>query len=142
MSNITEITDELKKGLDKLVEESKSSMKDVQRVAAAQAWKILQLAIAVSVQIIENIATNLSGPDKKAIALTALSEFYDKVFVVVNVPIIPSIMEPILHKYVKIFLMTLVSAGIDAMVTTFREVGVFKTKTLAVSKTKKQRKKI
>ena len=142
MSNITQITDELKKGLDKLVEESKSSMKDVQRVAAAQAWKILQLAIAVSVQIIENIATNLSGPDKKAIALTALSEFYDKVFVVVNVPIIPSVMEPILHKYVKVFLMTLVSAGIDAMVTTFREVGVFKTKTLAVSKTKKQRKKI
>lgn len=141
MSNIAEITDQLKKGLDKLVEESKSSMKDVQRVAAAQAWKILQLAIAISIQIIENIATNLSGPEKKAIALTALSEFYDKVFLIVDVPMIPNIIEPMVHKYVKAFLMTLVGASIDAMVTTFREIGVFKTKTLSTQKPKRQRKK-
>lgn len=141
MSNIAEITDQLKNGLDKLVEESKSSMKDVQRVAAAQAWKILQLAVAISIQIIENIATNLSGPEKKAIALTALSEFYDKVFSIVDVPMIPNVIEPMVHKYVKAFLMTLVAASIDAMVTTFREIGVFKTKTLFTQKPKRQRKK-
>lgn len=137
----TEITLKLKESLDKLMEESKNSIKDVQRIATAQAWKILQLAVALSIQIIENIATDLSGPDKKALALNAISSFYDKVFVVVDVPFVPSLVEPMVHKYVKAFLMTLVSASIDAMVTTFREIGVFKTKTLSTPKTKRQRKK-
>jgi len=140
-SNIDNIKNIVSDQLDQLAIETKNSIQVLKSVAVNQAWKILQLTIAISIQIIENIATNLSGPEKKAIALIALSEFYDKVFLIVDVPMIPNIIEPMVHKYVKAFLMTLVGASIDAMVTTFREIGVFKTKTLSTQKPKRQRKK-
>jgi hypothetical protein len=54
-----------------------------------------------------------------------LSNFYDKVFLVVDIPVVPNLLEPTIHKYVKTFLMILVSATIDAMVTTFRNTGIF-----------------
>jgi hypothetical protein len=136
------IIDNLKIELAKFVSESKESLKIVENIAAVQAWKILQLAIAISVQFIENIATDLSGPDKKKIAMQALSEFYDKVFTVVKVPFLPSLIEPLMHKYVKAFLMALVGASIDAMVTTFRQVGIFKDKNIVTSSTTTQKKTI
>lgn len=85
----------------------------------------MQLAVASIVQIIENIGTDLSSPDKKTLAMNLLSGFYDKVFLVVDIPVVPNVLEPIIHKYVKAFLMILVSASIDAMVTTFRNTGIF-----------------
>lgn len=133
------IIDNLRVELNRFISESKESLKIVENVAAAHAWKILQLAVAISIQFIENIATDLSGPDKKRIAMQALSEFYDKVFTVVKIPFLPSFAEPLLHKYVKAFFMALVGASIDAMVTTFKQVGVFKDKninTLSVTKKK------
>ena len=42
----------------------------------------------------------------------------------------PNILEPIIHKSVKAFLMVLISATIDALVTTFRETGIFLKKKL------------
>jgi hypothetical protein len=57
--------------------------------------------------------------------MNLLSDFYDKVFLVVDIPVVPNLLEPIIHKYIKAFLMILVSATIDAMVTTFRNTGVF-----------------
>jgi len=54
-----------------------------------------------------------------------LNKFYDSVFVVVDIPVVPNFLEPIIHKYVKAFLMVLVGATIDALVTTFRNTGVF-----------------
>lgn len=110
---------------EKLINNTKESLGVVKNVALAQAWKILQLAIASVVQIIEEIATNLAGPDKKVIAMEALSKFYDSVFVVIDIPFVPNLFEPIIHKYVKSILMIMVSATIDAMVTTFRNTGVF-----------------
>jgi hypothetical protein len=124
------IADSLQIELNKFITESKESLTIVKNVAAAHAWKILQLAIAISIQFLENIATDLSGPDKKKIAMQALSEFYDKVFIVVNIPFLPSLIEPVLHKYVKAFFMVLVGASIDAMVTTFKQIGVFKDKNI------------
>lgn len=111
--------------VEKLIVQAKSSLNEVKIVAIAQAWKILQLAVASVIQVIENTATDLAGKDKKIIAMELLSKFYDSVFVVVDIPFVPNVLEPIIHKYVKSFLMLLVSSTIDAMVTTFRNTGVF-----------------
>lgn len=123
--NLVEI---LKPELENLVSETKSSLNEIKRVAIAQAWKILQLAIAKTITLIETNAKNLAGKDKKAVAMELLSKFYDSVFVVVDLPLVPALVEPIIHKYIKAFLMILVGSTIDAMVTTFREVGVFAPK--------------
>jgi len=102
-----------------------SSFKEVQRFALGEAWKLLQLTTASVVQIIEAIGSDLSNPDKKALAMNLLTSFYDKVFVVVDIPFVPSIIEPIIHKYIKNILMIMVSSTIDATVTIFRNTGVF-----------------
>ncbi len=111
--------------VNKLINVSKTSFEDVKRVAVKEAWKILQLTTAAVIQIIESIGNDLSGPDKKQLAMDLISKFYDSVFVVVDIPVVPNVLEPIIHKYVKAFLMILVSATIDSMVTIFRNTGVF-----------------
>jgi len=111
--------------VEKLTIQAKLSLNEVKTVALAQAWKILQLAVANTIQTIENTALDLTGKDKKTIAMELLNDFYDKVFIVVDVPLVPNLVEPIIHKYIKAFLMILVSSTIDAMVTTFRNTGVF-----------------
>lgn len=116
--------------VEKLIKTTKETYKDVERFAVAQVWKILQLYIAATIQIIEIIGKDLSSPDKKELAMTMISKFYDSVFLVVDVPFVPSIIESYLHSYVKQFLMILVSSTIDSMVKIFREVGVFKPKLL------------
>jgi len=118
--------------VQKLIETVKKTFKDMKRIALSEAWKVLQLAVATVIQIVEAIGTDLSSPDKKQLAMNLLSEFYDKVFLVVDVPVVPNLLEPIIHKYVKAFLMLLVSSTIDSMVTVFRNTGVFKPKTPSV----------
>ena len=120
----------IKLEIEKLVIKTQESLGAVKNVAIAEAWKILQLAVAASVQVIETMGTELSGPEKKVLAMDLLSGFYDKVFLVVDIPLVPNILEPIIHRYVKQFLMILVSSSIDAMVTTFRNTGVFFNKKL------------
>lgn len=112
----------------KLIEKTRQNLDDAKTVALAEAWKILQLTVAGIIQIIEAIGGDLTGPDKKALAMELLSKFYDSVFVVVDIPVVPNIFEPIIHKYVKAVLMILVSSTIDALVTTFRNTGVFLSK--------------
>ena len=133
--------------VEKLINQTKLSLNEVKVVALSQAWKLLQLAVVQTIQHIEIINPLLAGKDKKTIAMDCLSTFYDRVFIVVDVPLIPNILEPIIHRYVKTFLMILVGSTIDAMVTTFRQVGVFDSKpdpveTLSVSSTKNKRTKI
>jgi hypothetical protein len=108
-----------------LIQKTKDSLGEVKRFAVAEAWKILQLAVASVIQIIEALGNDLSSPDKKQLAMDLLSQFYDNVFNVVDIPIVPNIIEPLLHKVIKSFLMILVSSSIDALVTTFRNTGVF-----------------
>jgi hypothetical protein len=122
MSNVKEI---VALEIEKLISQAKISLNEVKVVALAQAWKILQLAVASTIQIIENTSDDLAGKDKKIIAMDLLSKFYDSVFIIVDIPLVPTLVEPIIHKYVKAFLMILVSSTIDAMVTTFRNTGVF-----------------
>ena len=119
------VKETLKQELETLILHTKESLKNLRKVAIDEAWKILQLAVAKIVQTIEKTAVGLSGPDKKQIALDLLNSFYDRVFVVVDIPFVPSVIEPIIHRYVKTLLMIMVGASIDATVTIFRNTGVF-----------------
>ena len=112
--------------------QTKESLKDLKKIALSEAWKILQLATAGVVQIIEKLASDLGGAEKKEIAIAYLNSFYDKVFVVVDIPFVPNIIEPVMHKYVKTMLMIMASASIDATVTIFRQTGIFLRKETSV----------
>lgn len=119
----------IKQEVENLIIKVKEKLADVQRLAINEAWKILQIATAEIIQIIEKTGTDLKSPEKKELAMNLVSEFYDKVFLIIDIPVVPNLLEPIIHKYVKVFLMLLVSATIDALVVTFRETGIFlKTK--------------
>jgi hypothetical protein len=108
-----------------LVVKAKEILKSAKAVAMPQAWNVLQLATAEVIQNIENNNPSLKGVDKKTLAMTMISKFYDQVFTIINFPFVPQILQPIIQKYVKQILMLLVSATIDALVTTFRNSGIF-----------------
>jgi hypothetical protein len=110
---------------DKVKEDVLASLGEVKRLAIKEAWKVMQVVIGELVMLIEKIGTDLSSTEKKELAMNLLSGFYDSVFKVVDLPFIPNVFEPLFHSYVKKFVMGLASAGIDAIVTTFREIGVF-----------------
>ena len=110
---------------DKVKEDVLESLGEVKRLAIKEAWKILQVVIGELVMLIEKVGTDLSSKEKKELAMNLLSGFYDSVFKAVDLPFIPNVFEPLFHSYVKKFVMGLASAGIDAIVTTFREIGVF-----------------
>jgi hypothetical protein len=111
--------------LGNLVIKAKEILNSAKAVAMPQAWNILQLATAEVIQSIEDNSPSLRGADKKTLAMTMISNFYDQVFTIINFPFVPQILQPIIQKYVKQILMLLVSATIDALVTTFRNSGVF-----------------
>jgi hypothetical protein len=111
-----------------IIDETKDSFKNTKSFAVGEAWKILQLLTATVVQLIEQFGNSLSSPDKKQLALDIISDFYDSIFIRIDIPWVPSVLEPVIHSHIKNFLMIFVSAGIDAMVTTFRNIGVFKNK--------------
>ena len=110
---------------EKVHQELKQKLQNLKRVALSEAWKTLQLVVASTVQIVEVVAKDLEGPAKKQIALDYINGFYDKVFLVIDIPLVPSLIEPIIHRYIKKILMIMVSSSVDATVTIFRETGVF-----------------
>jgi FMN-dependent NADH-azoreductase len=110
---------------EKVHQQLKENLQSVKRVALNETWKSLQLVTASTVQIIETVAKDLEGKAKKDIAIEYINNFYDKAFLVVDIPFVPSLVEPIIHKYIKKILMIMVSASIDATVTIFRETGIF-----------------
>ena len=126
------VKDLIRSEIENLINETKNAVKDVKKFAVGEVWKILQLLTATVIQLIENLGNELSGPEKKKLALELIGSFYDSIFTHVDLPWVPSVLEPIIHNHVKSFLMMLVGAGIDAMVTTFRQVGVFKPKEVNV----------
>lgn len=117
----------LNQKLQELVKNNQENLNNIKSVALDQAWKILQLAVAEIVQAIQVNYPDLAGKDKKTIAMEFLSTFYDSVFIIVNVPFVPAFLQPIIRKYIKALLMTLVSSTIDATVTIFKNTGVFIT---------------
>ena len=116
--------------VDLLINQVKLSLKDLKAVAISEAWKILQLAVIEIIQEIEEIGSDLKGKDKKALAMELLSKFYDSVFMIIDIPFVPNLIEPIIHKHVKSLLMILVGSTIDAMVTAFRQMGIFDDRVL------------
>ena len=110
---------------EKIHQELKQKLQSLKVVALSEAWKTLQLVTASTVQIIEAIAKDLEGSSKKEIAIEYINAFYDKVFTVIDIPLVPNLLEPIIHRYIKKVLMIMVSSSIDATVTIFRETGVF-----------------
>ena len=120
--------DLIEEEFNKVANQLTISVKNIQRFAINEVWKILQLLIASTVQILETIAYDLKGSDKKELALNLISNFYDTTFIVVDVPFIPSFLESLIHKHIKLVLMMLVSSTIDSMVTIFRNTGVFLTR--------------
>jgi len=110
---------------EKVHAETKARVQSLKKVALSEAWIILQLVVASIVQIIETIATDLSGSQKKTIAIEYVNNFYDSVFTIIDIPLVPNLIEPIIHKYIKSILMILISSSIDATVTIFRQTGVF-----------------
>lgn len=111
--------------LNQTIDQLEQSLKEVKKVAIAEAWKILQLLVAKIVKAIEDSAINWSGPEKKELAMSLISSIYDKLFLVIDIPMIPAIVEGYLHNYIKKILLILVSSTIDATVATFREIGFF-----------------
>lgn len=105
--------------------ELKQSLKNLKSVALSEAWKALQLVVASTVQITEAIAKDLEGKDKKAIVTEYINIFYDTTFKIIDIPLVPNFLEPIIHSYVKKVLMILVSSSIDATVSIFRQTGIF-----------------
>jgi hypothetical protein len=118
--------------VEKLTVNTKKLLPEVQKIAVDEAWKLLQLITATIIQIIESIGKDLSGPEKKKMALDLINKFYDSTFIIVDIPYVPNILESYLHKYVKQFLMMLVGSTIDSMVTIFRNTGVFLKKSTEV----------
>ena len=108
-----------------LVDQAKQTLSNVKSIAIPQAWQVLQLATVDVIQSIENNSPTLKGADKKTLAMTMISNFYDQVFRVINFPFVPNFLQPIIQKYVKQLLMLMVSASIDALVITFRNNGIF-----------------
>ena len=111
--------------LEKVHNELKNQLQTVKKIALSEAWKVLQLVTASAVRIIENLAKDLEGQEKKSIVIEYVNSFYDKAFTVIDLPFVPNFVEPIIHKYVKQILMIMVGASIDATVTIFRETGIF-----------------
>lgn len=126
--NLLQIKQVVQKELEDLINQSKLTLGEIKKIAVSQAWKILQLTTAKLIKIIEDNCNNIKGSDKKVIAMECLDKFYNSVFTIIDVPFVPSVLESIIHKYVKTFLMILVGSTIDAMVMTFKEMGVFKSK--------------
>jgi hypothetical protein len=110
---------------EKLHQEIKQNLQNLKSVALSEAWKTLQIVTASLVQVIEVIAQDLEGKDKKAIAIEYINRFYDTTFTIIDIPLVPSLFEPIIHSYVKKILMILVSSSIDATVSIFRQTGIF-----------------
>lgn len=111
--------------LNQLVQKNKDKLEVVKSIAINEAWKILQLTIADIIQIIQINNPELAGSDKKNIALDTISKFYDKVFIIVDLPFVPKPIQPIIQRYIKSLLMLLVGSSIDAMVSTFKNIGLF-----------------
>lgn len=119
--------------IQSLVDKAKALLQSIKKVAMPQAWNILQLATVDVIQSIENNSPTLKGADKKTLAMTMISNFYDQVFTVVNFPFVPKLLQPIIQKYVKQILMLLVSSSIDVLVITFRNNGIFVNPSSAIT---------
>lgn len=120
--------EKIKPELQETIDQIKNTLSDAKKVALSEAWKILQILVAKVITAIETAAVDWSGKEKKKLAMDFLNEAYDTLFSAIDIPGVPAFLENYLHKYIKSVLMILMSSAIDAMVATFRDIGVFVAK--------------
>jgi len=111
--------------LEARLEALKVPISKVERMAIGAAWRLMQIAIGEVVALLQAEFGDLSKPEKKAAAMTMLSKFFDVVVGVIQIPVIPQMLENWIARYMKALLMSFASGAIDAMVTTFWSQGVF-----------------
>jgi hypothetical protein len=122
--------EQLKLETQNLAQTIKTNLGEVKRLAINEAWKILQGTASEIVILIEKYAgESVVGADKKTLALHLIEKLYDTVFIAVDLPLIPSIFEGLIHKYIKKILLLMVSSSIDVIVSTFNKIGYFKKTT-------------
>lgn len=111
--------------LQKVSIQAKESLAEVRRVALNEAWKTLNKLTNSCVYVMQVFGKDVAKTERKELVLKIVSDFYDGVFKVVDVPFVPQILESVLHSYVKKIVMIFVAASIDAAVDTFKDLGVF-----------------
>lgn len=132
------IQEQIQQQFNLSVQDIRNSLSEVKRFTLSQTWKVLQVITGRAINIVEAHALNYPGSGKKEIALNIISSFYDSVFIVVDIPLVPRFLEAIIHTYVKKILMMAVAATIDAMVFTFKENGIWGTHTTQPEKEKEE----
>lgn len=112
--------------VEKLVQKTKGQLNDLKSIPLAQAWKILDDRITDVVLFLQTFATDLTKPEKKEQAMAIMSNFYDQIFLVVEFPFVPKLLQPIVQKFIKQLLFIFISSAIDSAVTTLKKTGVIK----------------
>ena len=98
MMNTKEI---IRQEIEKVTQTTKESLAEIKVFAIAEVWRILQLLVALVIQLIENLANDLSSPEKKNLAMEVIEKFYDDIFVLVKVPFIPKIISTVIKGHIK-----------------------------------------
>ena len=122
--------DEVKKAMAGLLENLKTKLQATgKKLPLHSIWTVVQESIASVVLLIENkVGSSLSGPEKKAAALEYVANVIDTVALLIDIPGVPEWIESKLDYYIKQFLLAIASGSIDAIVSTFKETGVFPPK--------------
>jgi len=113
-----------------LLEKIQASLKSLgKRVPLSSAWCVVQEAVASTVLSIErNIGNRYAGAEKKALAMARIERIVDVIVAFIYIPYVPLWINSLIAKYIKMFLMQVADGSIDAIVSTFHEVGVFEPK--------------
>ena len=121
------VLDEVQAGAQVIIDDIKLKLTN-SKFPLASVWKLLQESIAKVVLLIEQKAQVLAGPDKKAAAMLIVSNIIDVAAVAIDIPFVPDIVEAQLESIVKSLLLTIASGSIDALVSTFKDTGIFPPK--------------
>lgn len=106
--------------------ETLDGLKDHAKVKVEDAWEVLQLAVVAVVQFIDENTPDdpevevYTGSEKKQAAMEAMSEFYDLLYISIDIPYLPRAIRKFLHPYAKMLFMKCVSGSIDATVETIK----------------------
>ena len=123
MSQLTQLKD----NLDEFIANIKLKVGEMNifRFSYADAWGLLQQAVAEIVLTVEKYIKELPGEEKKRIALAYIGSFYDNVITTIDIPYVPNCIEPMFDMYFKKIFMSLAATTIDGLVAVFNATGVF-----------------
>lgn len=111
--------------VDRLYNVRATTSKEGKPFGVTDAWNLFQTAIAELVKLIEELAKDLPGPEKKRIAMQYVEQLFDRIIVGIDIPYVPDFFEKILDKYLKKLFVKLADGAIDSIVTLLNNLGVF-----------------